>query len=55
MRNHWIIWGPRGPQFTVNQPWLKGYNGEGYLGACGGKTLFSRLWIDQDLKAEMGF
>ena len=22
--------------------------------ACGGKTLFSRLWIDQDLKAEMG-
>ena len=55
MRNHWIIWGPRGPQFTVNQPWLKGYNGEGYLGACGGKTLFSRLWNDQDLKAEMGF
>ena len=63
---HWHIDGPGPvPQFNVAQPWVKGYNGE-----VGGSskpfsaaglvrdqitTLLTRLWIDQDLKRELGF
>ncbi len=52
---HWILWGGRVPQFSANQPWLKGYNGETTLGGMDGNMIFSRLWIDQELKKEMGF
>ena len=55
VKNHWIIWGPRSPKFNVNQPWLKGYSGELSLGACGQASVLPRLWIDQDLKKEMGY
>ena len=50
----WVIRGPRAPLFNVGQPWLKGYNGEGDLGHIQGMPIFARLWIDQDLKREMG-
>ena len=46
----WTIRGPIAPQFSVTQPWLKGYNGEFVLGV----PVFARLWVDQDLKEEMG-
>ena len=55
VKNHWIIWGLRSPKFNVNQPWLMGYNGELALDACGQNSVLSRLWIDQDLKKEMGY
>ena len=51
---HLQVWGPEAPQFNVNQPWLKGYNGEINLGKAQNSVL-ARLWIDQDLKREMGF
>ena len=51
---HLQVWGPEPPQFNVNQPWLKGYNGEVNLGKAQNSVL-ARLWIDQDLKREMGF
>ena len=51
---HWLIWGPDSPHYHVSQPWFKGYNGEGYLGNWQFLDLFARVWIDQDLKAEMG-
>ena len=54
-KQHWYIWGPDAPHFHVSQPWLKGYNGEGSFGDSNWKTLFARLWIDQELKKEMGF
>ena len=54
--NHWILWGGRVPHFQASQPWVKGYNGETNLGLGMERTMmFSRLWIDQDLKKEMGF
>ena len=54
--NHWILWGGRVPHFQASQPWVKGYNGETNLGFGMERTMmFSRLWIDQDLKKEMGF
>ncbi len=50
----WGVPGPEVPQFNVTQPWLKGYNSEGGLGGLNWNSLFARLWIDQDLKKEMG-
>ena len=55
LERHWSIWGGEVPQFNVSQPWVKGYNGEIWLGVGQQDTFFARLWIDQDLKAAMGF
>ena len=55
IERHWTVWGPIAPRFEATQPWLKGYNGEFRLGSAPKNWLFSRLWIDQDLKAAMGF
>ena len=63
---HWHVDGPGPvPQFNVAQPWVKGYNGEfgssrpfsaaGLLRHDQVTTLLARLWIDQDLKRELGF
>ena len=54
IENHWVIWGPDTPLFNVTQPWLKGYNGEAGMGGLK-FPIFARLWLDQDLKKEMGF
>ena len=51
----WGVPGPEVPQFNVSQPWVKGYNSEGALQGGDMLAIFSRLWIDQDLKKEMGF
>ena len=50
----YTIWGPMAPQFVAVQPWLIGFNGELSLGGGQYNTVFTRLWIDQDLKAAMG-
>ncbi len=48
------IWGPMFPSWQVHQPWVKGFNGEAGLGGMQNFTVFARLWIDQELKKEMG-
>ena len=55
IEQHNQIWGPLAPQFQVNNPWVKGYNGEYSLGDLQYHPVLARLWIDQDLKREMGF
>ncbi len=50
----WQIWGGMAPKYDTIQPWVKGFNGEYYVGNAQGATVFTRLWIDQDLKKEMG-
>ena len=55
VEQHWVIWGPDSPQYQVTQPWVKGYNGEATMGDWQFRDLFARLWIDQELKAEMGY
>ena len=52
--NHWGIWGPQGPVFHFWQPWLGGYIAELNLGSGREMTVFSRLWVDQELKESMG-
>ena len=51
---HWMIWGPESPQFTWNQPWVIGYNGEANLGEAQDYAILARLWIDSELKEAMG-
>ena len=56
VEQQWSITGPLSPQFNVAQPWVKGYNGEVSLSWRGQySTVLTRLWVDQDLKREMGF
>ena len=55
LEQHMQIWGPLAPQFQANNPWVKGYNGEYSLGDLTYHPILARLWIDQDLKREMGF
>ena len=50
----WRIWGPMAPQYVGIQPWIIGYNGESQVGQGQFNTVFTRLWIDQDLKRAMG-
>ncbi len=50
----WRIWGPEAPLFTVTQPWVTGYGGEGGMGGLQVQTIFARLWIDSEMKKEMG-
>ncbi len=54
VEKHWVIWGTETPQFNVHQPWVIGYNGELWLGQGQHNTPFTRLWIDSELKKEMG-
>ena len=50
----WQIWPVMAPLFNVAQPWLIGYNGEYLVGNGQNVTVFTRLWIDQELKDTMG-
>ncbi len=52
---HWTLFGPVEPSYNVTQPWLKGHNGEFYMGVWNKNAVYVRLWIDQELKKEMGF
>ena len=54
IEKHWAIWGPDSPQYQLSQPWVKGYSGEASMGNWQWGELFARVWIDQELKAEMG-
>ena len=55
MENHWWIWGPKAGKYMANQPWVVGFNGETLLGFMDRLTVLPRLWIDSELKAEMGY
>ena len=55
IENHWLIWGPKAPQFWALHPWVIGYNSEFDLGPNEDSLILARLWIDSQLKEEMGF
>ena len=55
VQQHWYTWGPIAPNFNFSQPWVGGFNGDFYMGVWQKNQVFARLWIDQALKAEMGF
>ena len=45
----WSVFGPVGPQFSLVQPWVAGYNGEAQLGQQLRASL-ARIWFDSSLK-----
>ena len=55
IRHHFQIYGVKAPGFSVAQPWLKGWNGETFLQDMDNHLTLVRLWLDLDLKAEMGY
>ena len=55
IKKHWFIWGPDSPHFHVSHKWVKGYNGEFWFGFVNRNSLLAHLWVDQELKKEMGF
>ena len=55
VENHLLLWGTKVPEFNASWPWVKGYNGETTLDGANRMIVFARLWIDQELKKEMGF
>ena len=55
IKRHNQVWGPAAPSFQANQPWVKGFNGERTLRQGADQAVLTYLWIDQDLKMEMGF
>ena len=44
---HWYTWGPSPPSFNVTQPWVRGFNGDTFLGNGQANAVFARLWIDR--------
>ena len=55
MAQHWYLWGPSSPWFQVAQPYIIGFNGEVTMGGMNyGPYIWARLWIDEDMKKEMG-
>jgi peptide/nickel transport system substrate-binding protein len=49
------IWMPTAKAYTAWWPWVKNYDGEHTAGAVRPWPIYSRLWIDQDLKKKMGY
>ena len=39
--------GPVEPAYNVTQPWVKGHNGEYYMGAWNWNAVYARVWIDR--------
>ncbi|MEE2777835.1 MAG: ABC transporter substrate-binding protein [Acidobacteriota bacterium] len=49
------IWLPTRYLYSAWWPWVKNYNGELRAGAVRPGPIYARLWIDQEMKLEMGF
>ncbi len=49
------LWLPMPYVYGAWWPWVKNYNGELRAGAVRPGPIYARLWIDQEMKREMGF
>jgi peptide/nickel transport system substrate-binding protein len=49
------IWLPVAYVYSAWWPWVKNYNGELRAGAQRAGPIYARIWIDQEMKKEMGF
>jgi len=54
LRNLMRIRFPHPYVYTYWQPWIGGYSGENALGGSWG-ALYARIWVDQEVKAAMGY
>ncbi|MFC1949400.1 ABC transporter substrate-binding protein [Chloroflexota bacterium] len=51
----WGLWTPRYYQYIMWWPWVKDYNGAYWTGWAGSWDWVKYLWVDQDLKKQMGY
>ena len=49
------LWLPTPYVFTAWWPWVKNYDGELRVGAVKPGPVYARIWIDQEMKKNMGF
>ena len=49
------IWLPTPYLYTAWWPWVKNYGGELRAGAQRPGPIYARIWIDRELKREMGY
>ena len=49
------IWLPTPYVYTAWWPWVKNYGGEIYAGGFRTDPIFARIWIDLELKKQMGY
>lgn len=49
------LWLPTGYGYSAWWPWVKNYGGELRVGAVHPGPIYARIWIDQEMKKEMGF
>ena len=54
IEQHFIIWGPLAPAYNIRQPWVTGWEVERTFGAGHALGVFSRGWIDSELKKSSG-
>jgi peptide/nickel transport system substrate-binding protein len=50
-----LVWLPTPYVYAAWWPWVKNYSGELRAGAVRPGPIYARLWIDQQLKRDMGF
>jgi len=49
------IWLPTPYVYTAWWPWVKNYGGELRAGAVRPGPIYARIWLDQDMKKQMGY
>jgi peptide/nickel transport system substrate-binding protein len=49
------LWLPTPYLYAAWWPWVQNYNGELRVGAVRPGPIYARLWIDQDMKKQMGY
>ena len=54
LTNQMFIWTALTPWFNFTQQYVAGFDGDFYMGRWQKNEVFTRLWIDQALKSQMG-
>ena len=55
VEQHWVVVGFDRYQANFWWPWIGGYRGENNLRAGPGFSVFTRTWVDQDVKSGLGY
>ena len=55
LSQHFQVFGFKSPQYQLAQPWVKCLERRVVPAGPSDVQVFARLWLDRDLKAEMGF
>jgi hypothetical protein len=55
LESAWGIWLPTANYYTMWWPWLNNYYAVEDIGYCGQGRHWTFAWIDEDLKASMGY